>query len=269
MSLATAPAAASGARRRIRGGTGTLRWSTIAAALAGWEAVVRAFLTDSMFVAPPSRIALAVTDTLGDPATLQALRVTAVEFVLALGLAGICGIALGTGLGATRRVFGPSRNLLQVAFTLPQVAIYPLFVLWLGVGFSSKVAFGVSHGIFPVVLGAMAATRLVDRTLIDAVRAMGGGRLDVVRKVVLPSILPDIVAALRVAAALCLLGVLLAELMVSVQGVGTILLTLSSSFQPDRLYALVAAICLAAVAVNIVLSALERRLSRWRAETAP
>lgn len=251
-----------------RAGTTTLRWLTIAVALGGWEVVVRAFLADSLFVAPPSRIVLAATDTLGDLATLRALRATAAEFALAFALAAVTGVLLGAGLGATRRVFGPSRNLIQVAFALPQVAIYPLFILWLGVGFSSKVAFGLSHGIFPVVLGTMAATKLVDRTLVEAIRAMGGGRFEVFRKVVLPSILPDIVSALRVAAALCLLGVLLAELMVSVEGVGAILLALSSSFQPDRLYALVAAICLAAVVVNIVLRALEQRLSRWRPERA-
>ncbi|MGH3326277.1 MAG: ABC transporter permease [Streptomycetales bacterium] len=241
-----------------------LRWGSIAGVVAFWEAVVRLFFPDSLFVAPPSRIALATIGTLQDPHYVQALRATAVEFVVAFLLAGVAGVLLGAGLGATRRLFSPARNLIQVAFALPQVAVYPLFVLWLGVGFSSKVAFGVTHGIFPVLLGTMAAVKLVDGTLIDAVRAMGGGRLEVFRKVVLPSVLPDIVSALRIAAALCLLGVLLAELMVSVQGIGEILHAVSSSFQPARLYALVAVICLAAVAVNTALGAAERRLSRWR-----
>jgi ABC-type nitrate/sulfonate/bicarbonate transport system permease component len=242
----------------------TLRLLTLAAVLVAWEVFARLFLEGSLFLAGPVDIALALPGTINDPDVREALAVTAGEFLLAFSIATVAGVLLGAMLGATRRAFGPGRNLLQMAFSLPQVALYPLFVLWLGIGFSSKVVFGVTHGIFPVLLGTMAATKLVDANLITSVRAMGGGRATVIRKVVLPSILPDVVSSLRVAAALTLLGVLLAELMVSVGGVGAILHGLSSSFNPARLYALVATVCAAAVAVNLALGYAERRLSVWR-----
>jgi NitT/TauT family transport system permease protein len=263
---AIAAAGRVGTRFRLRLDPVGLRWATLLGVLVIWELVARAFFQGSIFIAAPSRIVGAATELLRDPAVLRALRITAIEFGVAFGIAAVAGVLLGAALGVTRRLFGPMRNLLQVAFTLPQVAVYPLFVLWLGVGFGSKVAFGVTHGIFPVLLATMTATRLVDASLVDAVRAMGGGRGELLRKVVLPSILPDIVSALRVAAALSLLGVLLAELMVSLEGVGAILLLLSSSFRPARLYALVAAICLAAVAVNISIRYVEQRLSQWRTD---
>ncbi|WP_246630166.1 ABC transporter permease subunit [Modestobacter lapidis] len=241
-----------------------LRVLTLAAVVLGWEVLARLYLQDSLFLAGPVAIVQAIPGTLSDPAVREALAITAGEFLLAFAIATIAGVLFGALLGATRRAFAPSRNLLQMAFSLPQVALYPLFVLWLGFGFSSKVVFGITHGIFPVLLGTMAATKMVDPNLVTSVRAMGGGRRTILRKVVLPSILPEVVSSLRVAAALTLLGVLLAELMVSVGGVGAMLHSLSSSFAPARLYALIATVCAAAIAVNLVLGFFERRLSRWR-----
>lgn len=241
-----------------------LRALTLAGVLVVWEVLARLYLQESLFLAGPVAILQALPGTVRDPAVREALTLTASEFLLAFAVATVAGVLLGALLGATRKAFSPSRNLLQMAFSLPQVALYPLFVLWLGIGFSSKVVFGITHGIFPVLLGTMAATKMVDQNLITSVRAMGGGRATVIRKVVLPSILPEVVSSLRVAAALTLLGVLLAELMVSVGGVGALLHNLSSSFQPARLYALVVTVCGAAIAVNLVLGYLERRLSTWR-----
>lgn len=262
MASVTAAAPLRGARSARR--PAVLRVSTIAVALVVWEVLAAVFFRDSLFLAGPVAILVALPGTLTDPEILEALAVTAVEFLVAFSVVAVAGVVLGAALGATRAAFQPSRNLLQVAFSLPQVALYPLFILWLGIGFSSKVAFGVTHGIFPMVLGTMAATKLVDRNLIDSMRAMGGGGVTIARKVVLPSILPDIVSSLRVAAALTLLGILLAELMVSVGGAGAILQSLSSSFVPARLYALVLTICAGAVVVNEVIAFFERRLSRWR-----
>ena len=242
----------------------TLRVVTLATLVLGWEVIARLYLQDSLFLAGPVAIAQALPATVSDPAVRESLAVTAGEFLVAFALATVAGVLFGALLGATRRAFAPSRNLLQMAFSLPQVALYPLFILWLGFGFSSKVAFGFTHGIFPVLLGTMAATKMVDANLITAIRAMGGRRRTVVRKVVLPSILPEVVSSLRVAAALTLLGVLLAELMVSVGGVGAMLHSLSSSFAPARLYALIATVCAAAIVVNLLLGFFERRLSRWR-----
>ena len=170
-----------------------------------------AFLSGNVFVAGPVAIAREIPATTPtDSAVLSGLRITGTEFLLSFALAAVIGVALGAVLGATVKVFQPMRHLLQISFALPQVAIYPIFTLWLGVGFSSKVAFGVTHGLFPVVLGTMAATKLVHRSLIDSARAMGAGRATIIRKVVLPSVLPDVVTSLRLASALCLLGVLLA-----------------------------------------------------------
>lgn len=250
--------------KRRRAGPATLRWGTLIMLVAAWE-LAFAFIDARDFIAPPSDVFPAIPEMLGEQRVIEGLWVTLQEFLLAFVIASTLGILAGTSLGITRRLFGPSRNLLQILFTLPQVALYPLFVLWLGVGFNSKVAFGVTHGFFPVVLTTMAAAREVEPSLLESVRAMGGGRIDALRKVVLPAIVPHVVAGLRVGAAITLLAVLLAQLMVATEGIGEVFELLSSSFEPARLDALVIVVCLFAVAVNTLIRRLELRLSRWRA----
>lgn len=260
------------APRRPRGRLGVplgavaLRWATLAVLVAVWEVLVRSFLPGNNFVAPPSDVVWALPDVLGDDKIVSGFRLTGQEFALAFMIAGSLGIVFGASIGImAQRLVGPLRGLLQMLFTLPQVALYPLFVLWLGVDMSSKVAFGVTHGFFPVALTTMMAARTVDSNLIAAVRSMGGGGLQVITKAILPWIVPDIVAGLRIGASLALLGVLLAELMVQVGGIGAVIQSLSSSFRPAQLGAVVFLVCLFAGTVNALIRRIEARVSRWRA----
>jgi NitT/TauT family transport system permease protein len=153
---------------------------------------------------------------------------------------------------------------MYVLYTVPQVPFYPLFMLWFGLGFKSEVAFGVTHGIIPIIFGTMAAVAQVDQRLVDGARAMGASPLQRIRVVVLPAIVPGVVGALRVGSSLCLIGVLVAELLVSVDGIGGVIGQLAGTLQPAALDAVILAICVAAVLINVVIRLLERRLSRWR-----
>ncbi len=110
----------------------------------------------------------------------------------------------------------------------------------------------------------MGAAADVDRGLLAAARTMGASAGQRLIKVVLPSIVPDIVGAPRVGAALSLLGVLLAELMISVDGVGTQISQLIANLRAPELDAVILTVCIGAVAVNSIAGVAERRLSRWR-----
>ena len=157
-----------------------------------------------------------------------------------------------------------ARDVTAVVYALPLVPLYPLFVLWLGLGAPAEVAFGAVHGVLPVLLITMAAAGKVDIRLIHAAQAMGAGRPRVLGKVLFPSTLPDVVGALRIGAALCLLGVLLGQLMINVDGVGFVIGTLISNLRAPELDAVILVVCLGAVAVNTAMTAAENRLSWWR-----
>jgi NitT/TauT family transport system permease protein len=240
-----------------------LRAIAVAVLLIAWEVAARV-AGDDGYLAPPSRVFTAGLAALADRETLAGLGVTTGRFLAAFVVTAVAGVGLGLVLGRAGRLTPPARDIFTVLYTLPLVPFYPLFVLWLGLGFRSEVAFGAVHGMVPVALGTMAAASRVDETLITAARAMGAGRRRAVTMVVLPATVPDVVGALRIGAALSLLGVLLAELMISTDGVGHVIAALIANLRGAEADAVILAVCAGAVAVNAALHTTERRLSRWR-----
>jgi len=149
-------------------------------------------------------------------------------------------------------------------FGIPQITVLPLFILFLGIGNNSKIAFGVSHTIFPIVFTCIAGCRAVDRQLLRAAQSMGAPRVQLFWKLVVPSILPWIVTGLRLGMAANLLGILLAELFVSQKGVGFFVRQFTASFKSAEMFGLVTTLALFAIVLNELLRYSERRLSAWR-----
>jgi NitT/TauT family transport system permease protein len=241
-----------------------LRWTSVAVLVGLWELLSRTVVRSESYLAPPSRVLTSGLAYLGAADTLTGLWATTVRFLAAFALTAVVGVGLGLALGRAGGFVPAARDVFAVLYTLPLVPFYPLFVLWFGLGFRSEVAFGAIHGIVPVVLGTMAAAARVDNSLVVAARTMGASRSRSLLMVVLPATVPDIVGALRIGAALSLLGVLLAELMVSVDGVGQTVSQLIANARGAQLDAVILAVCVGAIAVNTALHLTERRLSRWR-----
>ncbi|UUT36559.1 ABC transporter permease subunit [Microbacterium elymi] len=151
--------------------------------------------------------------------------------------------------------------MVSILYALPMVPFYPLLVLWLGLGAPSEVAFGVIHGIVPVVLIVMTASNVVRPDLLTSAQVMGAGSGQRLLWVVLPATLPEVVGALKIGASLTMLGVLLAELMISVDGIGSFITQQITNHQGARLDAMIVVVCIGVVVINTLLSALERRLA--------
>ncbi|EOM75519.1 ABC transporter, permease component [Rhodococcus rhodnii LMG 5362] len=230
-----------------------------------WELLVR--MGDSsggLLVAAPTEVLTALPGVIEDSAVMSALGTGLVQYLAAMAVIIVLGVAVGMLFGQLGAMFEPVRNVLQLAFAVPQVAISPLFIVWLGVGFASKFTYGITQGIIPVLIGMMTAAKLVDRSVLDSARSMGASSSWRLRNVVLPAVVPDAVSNIRIASKLCLLGILQAELMVSTAGIGSVIRQLSTTFQPDRLYATVLLVCVAAVLINSALGWCETRASKWR-----
>ncbi|WP_354002950.1 ABC transporter permease [Microbacterium elymi] len=161
----------------------------------------------------------------------------------------------------SRGSFAGSRDVVSILYALPMVPFYPLLVLWLGLGAPSEVAFGVIHGIVPVVLIVMTASNVVRPDLLTSAQVMGAGSGQRLLWVVLPATLPEVVGALKIGASLTMLGVLLAELMISVDGIGSFITQQITNHQGARLDAMIVVVCIGVVVINTLLSALERRLA--------
>jgi len=243
----------------------TVRWLTVGGLVLAWELVCRGPLADSGYLVGPVAV---VTDGLPQIASrepMEALWHTTSRFLVAFAITAVLGTVLGLAMGRTHRsVYAGLRDVVSVLYSLPMVPFYPLFVLWLGLGDRSEIAFGVIHGVIPVVLLTMAASANVAPSYLTAARAMGARPGERLRIVLLPAINPQVVGALKIGAALSLLGVLLAELMISVGGVGSFIAARIATQQAAPLDAMVLVVCVGALLVNAGLSAWESRASRWQ-----
>jgi NitT/TauT family transport system permease protein len=241
------------------------RLIVIAVLFALWEVAAR-FLVDPLFLSPPSQVIASldkVFNTRGVPAALQ---LTLFELTVAFVLAVAIGLALGLAIGLqplVRRSFFP---IVLLLYGMPQVTILPLFILFFGIGAASKIAFGVTHGVFPVIMTVVAGVQNLKPILLTSARSMGGSRWQIFRHVIFPHMVPSFFAGMRLAMSGVLLGVLLAELYVSIAGIGYFTTLFTQNFDPTKLLGLIGVLAAMAIVLNAVVRRAENHFARWRAE---
>jgi ABC-type nitrate/sulfonate/bicarbonate transport system permease component len=230
-----------------------------------WEIAAR-WWVDPMFMSPPSRVFMsleAVLDTRGVPA---ALRITFWELGIAFALSVAIGLVIGLAVGLApfaRKSFMP---IILLLYGTPQVTILPLFILYFGIGPASKIAFGVSHGFFPIIVTIVAGVQNIKPILLTSARSMGASRWQILRHIVFPHMIPSFFAGMRLAMTGVLLGVLLAELYVSTAGIGYFTTLFTQNFDPTRLLGLIAVLAAMAIALNEIVRRAEVHFSRWHAD---
>jgi NitT/TauT family transport system permease protein len=241
-----------------------VRLALIVALLVIWEIYAR-FISTSSLIAGPSDVALAWwPKVMGEPRVRAAVGITLVELAVAFAMSVVFGMLIGILIGLTnigRRSMYP---IVLLLYGIPQAIILPLFVLVFGLGPASKIAFGFSHGIFPVIVNTIAGMRNVSPHLLAGSAAMGASRAQQVRYVIFPHMVTTVFAGLRLAMTLTLLGVVLAEIFVSQGGIGFFTLLYSETFNPAALMALVLTLALMAIALNELVRLVEARFSRWK-----
>jgi len=240
-----------------------VRLIVIAGLLAWWEIAAR-YWVDPQFLSPPSRVLLSLPSLFGTKGVPAALWITLWELTLAFVIAAAIGLALGLAIGLSqlpRRSFVP---IILLLYGTPQITILPLFVLYFGIGPASKIAFGVSHGIFPIIVTVVAGVQNIKPILVVAARAMGASRWQVFRWVIFPHMIPSFFVGLRLGMAGVLLGVLLAELYVSSAGIGYFTQMFTESFDPTKLLGLISLLAVMAITCNGLLRRAELHFQRWR-----
>jgi len=242
---------------------GVVRLGAVALLLIAWEVAARWFI-DPLFISPPSRVLLSlgtVWHTTGVPA---ALRLTLFELAVAFSIAVVIGLTVGLAVGLrpfARRSLMP---IILLLYGLPQITILPLFILYFGIGPASKIAFGVTHGMFPITIAIVAGVQNLKPILLVSARSMGASRWQILRWVVFPHMIPSFFAGMRLGMSGALLGVLLAELYVSTAGIGHFTTMFTENFDPTKLFGLVAMLATMAIMLNEIVRRAETRFSRWR-----
>ena len=187
---------------------------------------------------------------------------TARAFLTALVISLVAGLAIGLALGAHRLSGEVTEPILAALYSIPKITLYPIILLLFGLGISAKIAFGVIHGIIPVILFTMNAVRNIRVVYLRSARAMRLTLAQTAFTIVVPAALPEIVSGFRVGFALTLLGTLIGEMFASQRGIGYMLVRAMETGDTGTVMALALLLVVLATAASAALLALDRRLRR-------
>jgi sulfonate transport system permease protein len=229
-----------------------------------WELAVRHGLASGRLIPPPSRLAQTAA-VLARSGELQTHMLATMGRV---GLGFAIGAAAGTALGMLNGASGMALRLLdpsvQALRAIPSIAWVPLFILWLGIFETSKLALIALGVFFPVYLGLLTAIQSVDRKLIEVGRVFGLSRIEIALLVTWPAVMPAWIAALRTGLGLGFMFVVAAELMGASEGLGYLLLDGEQMGRADEILVAMFVFAVLGKAADSVLVSAARPVLRWQ-----
>jgi sulfonate transport system permease protein len=202
-----------------------------------WELIVWLGYSNGRLVPPPSRVFATIAELAKNGELSRHIVATLTRVAVGFGL----GVVAGTILGAVSGYWALARRLLdptvQALRAIPSIAWVPLFILWLGIFETSKVALIAVGVFFPVYLGVMGAILSVDRKIVEVGRTFRLSGLAMIRRILLPAVLPAYVVSLRVGLGLGWMFVVAAEFMGASEGLGYLLIDGQQLGKPAQILA--------------------------------
>ena len=232
--------------------------------LALWEGAVRSGLVSELFLPAPSSVATALWGLIQDGTLWQNLRASLFRLGVGWVLGTVAGIAAGFVIGLSSISRAGGIPVISAIYPIPKIALLPLFILWLGIGETSKVTVVALGVFFPTCIATFGAIDNVPRGIIRMAQSFDVPPLAILRKVVLPAALPGILSAFRITASVALLLLVAAEMIGAQFGIGAYVLSQGQLMQTDDLLAGVCVISVMGLLIGGGLSWLEKRLLTWR-----
>jgi NitT/TauT family transport system permease protein len=184
------------------------------------------------------------------------LRAFAMAFALSLAI----GLPVGFWLGFDRLSGAALEPMIVAVYAVPKLTLYPILLLAFGLGLSAKVAFGVLHGVIPIILFTLGAVRNTRPILLKTGHVLALSRGQMVRWILFPAAVPEIFTGLRIGFSLTLIGCLLAEMFASQRGLGYLLMTGIGLHNIEQVMAVTLIIIVFAATVSSLLLSIDRKL---------
>jgi len=228
-----------------------------------WEIVVRLGFSDGRLVPPPSRIYQEFAELAQSGELLRHVIATLLRVTVGFGLGTMAGTLLGAIAGYSalvRRVIDPT---LQGLRAVPSIAWIPLFILWLGIFETSKVALIAVGVFFPIYLGVVGAVLSVDRKIVEVGRAFRLSGTAMVRRILLPAVLPAYVVSIRAGLGLGWMFVIAAEFMGASEGLGYLLIDGQQLGKPAEIVAAILAFAVLGKITDAIVVLASAPFLRW------
>jgi NitT/TauT family transport system permease protein len=236
----------------------------LAASLGVWEGVARLGWVQEFVMSRPSRVFAWLWEALGSGFFWVNVGVTLRETLLGLVVGCVLGTAAGFALAHWRKAFRVLEPFIMALYSLPRVALAPLFLVWFGIGEGSKVALAASLVFFVMLLNTYTGVREIDQTLINAARTMGAKGGFITRRILLPSSMTFIFAGLRVSIGLALIGTIVGEMIAGQYGLGQMIAKAANMFDTAQVFGIIVVLAVLAVLMNDAMKFVESRVMKWQ-----
>ena len=234
----------------------------VAAFLVFWQLAVSE--RNVAFFSRPLIVGSKLAELVLDPDFHHDIAVTLAEIAVGYGIGAAVGLALGFILGRSRFLSNLLEPFIIGLYSIPKIALAPLFIVWLGLGMASKVAVVVLATFFLVFFNTYSGLLNVNEELLRLARLMGASWHHCIFRVVLPSAGDQIFIGLKTAVPYAVIGAVIGEYIGSTAGLGHFILYASQTYDAPALFSGIAALIVIVFVCNFTLNALERRLIRWR-----
>lgn len=232
--------------------------------LGAWELAARAGLFPPAFIGQPSIFLadLVVMFTNGSIYGPIANTLTATMLAFCIGsVLALASALVLTVLPTLREITQPFLDALNA---LPRVALVPLFIVWFGLGMTSKIVSGVSLMYFILLFNTLAGARSVDPDHRGLARSLGLNGGQIFRQIVLPTAIPAIFAGLKLGLVYTLLGVVTAELIAGGKGLGSLVSFYSNTYDANGVFAILVVLVVVSFALSWLMEKIENKLMRWK-----
>ncbi|PBC01295.1 ABC transporter permease [Mesorhizobium sp. WSM3860] len=239
------------------------RYGVLLGFLALWQVAAASGWVNTAVLPPIDTIAVALWKGLAGGSLLGDIAISLQRAGLAFAAAVIVAIPLGLVMGQVRAVETALDPILQLFRQTSALALYPVFILLLGLGEASKVFVIFWATLFPLLLNTISGVKEVDPKLLEMARVYGARRLTIFRRVVLPGAVPSIFVGLRLGATTALLLLIASEMIGANKGIGFQVMNAQYNFQIPLMFAAIVILAALGLIANQALVGLQRRLCRW------
>jgi ABC-type nitrate/sulfonate/bicarbonate transport system permease component len=244
------------------------RWAITTLSLGGavllWEIFGRDI--NPVFGSYPSAIAVAFVDLLRSGKLGSALFESLQPFVLGYGLAILIGVPLGLVIGRFRALEAGLGIYVTAGYAMPLVALVPLLVLWLGLGFAVKAAVVLLMSVFPICINTWLGVTAVPKSLIEVGKSFVAPDHVILRRIILPATLPYIMAGIRLAVGRAVVGMVIAEFFTTISGLGAIIINSANNFDTATMFVPIIILMVMAIGLNSLIGVFEHWVAPWQAE---
>lgn len=237
---------------------------SVCCALTLWEIFGRNI--NQIFGSYPSAIAVAFWQLLRSGQLGAALYESLRPFAAGYCLAIVVGVPLGLIVGRFRVAEAALGIYITAGYAMPLVALVPLLILWLGLGFAVKVAVVFLMALFPICINTWLGVTAVPKSLIEVGKSFVAPDVVILRRIVLPATLPYIMAGIRLAVGRAVVAMVIAEFFTTISGLGAVIINSANNFDSATMFVPIIVLMILAIGLNGFIGWVEQKVAPWQAE---